>query len=85
MNKYFIEHPEMVMGEIKETTNQFGADLDVVLKENDNLPLRKIASVDEVCAKEDYEFFDNLKKGIKEFKEKIEMRLEYKDICIRII
>lgn len=37
MNKYFIEHPEMVMGEIKETTNQFGADLDVVLKDTDNL------------------------------------------------
>ncbi len=37
MNKYFIEHPEMIMGEVRETTNQFGADLDVVLKENDNL------------------------------------------------
>jgi len=33
MNQYFIEHPEMVLGEIKETTNQYGADLDVVLKD----------------------------------------------------
>lgn len=33
MNQYFLDHPEMVMGEIKETTNQFGADLDVVLKD----------------------------------------------------
>ena len=33
INKYFLDHPEMVMGELKETTNQFSADLDVVLKD----------------------------------------------------
>ncbi len=33
VNQYFLDHPEMVMGEFKETTNQFGADLDVVLKD----------------------------------------------------
>jgi len=36
MNQYFFEHPEMVVGEIKETTNQYGADLEVILK-NGNL------------------------------------------------
>ena len=33
MNQYFFDHPEMVMGEMKKTTNQFRADLDVVLKD----------------------------------------------------
>lgn len=33
INQYFIDHPEMVMGEFKETTNQFGADLDVINKD----------------------------------------------------
>ena len=33
VNQYFIDHPEMVMGEFKETTNQFGADLDVINKD----------------------------------------------------
>ena len=33
MNKYFIDHPEMIMGELRKTTNQFGVDLEVV---NDN-------------------------------------------------
>lgn len=33
MNQYFIDHPEMIMGETKETTNQFGAELEVVLKD----------------------------------------------------
>jgi len=36
MNQYFLDHPEMIMGEVKETTNQFGAELEVVLK-NGNL------------------------------------------------
>ena len=36
MNKYFFEHPEMIMGKVKETTNQFGAELEVV-NDNDNL------------------------------------------------
>lgn len=31
LNQYFIDHPEMIMGELVETTNQFGADLDVKL------------------------------------------------------
>lgn len=29
MNQYFIDNPQMIMGEVKETTNQFGADLEV--------------------------------------------------------
>ena len=33
MNQYFFEHPEMIMGEIRETTNQFGAELEVVLED----------------------------------------------------
>lgn len=33
MNQYFIDHPEMIMGETKETTNQFGAELEVILKD----------------------------------------------------
>lgn len=37
INTYFKTHPEMIMGEIKETTNQYGKDLEVKLKENDNL------------------------------------------------
>ena len=39
------------------------------LKENDNLPLRKIASVDEINSKGDYKFFADLKESINEFKE----------------
>ena len=31
LNQYFIEHPEMVIGQLTETTNQFGADLTVKL------------------------------------------------------
>lgn len=30
MNKYFIDHPEMIMGELRKTTNQYGAELEVV-------------------------------------------------------
>ena len=33
MNQYFINNPQMIMGEIKETTNQFGADLEVKLND----------------------------------------------------
>lgn len=31
LNQYFVDHPEMIMGELKETTNQYGADLEVKL------------------------------------------------------
>ncbi len=33
LNEYFIKNPEMIMGEIKETTNQYGKDIEVVLKD----------------------------------------------------
>ena len=36
MNQYFINHPEMIIGNIKESTNQFGADLDVILEKTDD-------------------------------------------------
>ena len=35
MNQYFIDNPEMIMGELKETTNQYGADLEVKLDINE--------------------------------------------------
>lgn len=37
MNTYFKVHPEMVMGDIVESTNQYGKEINVKLKENDNL------------------------------------------------
>ena len=37
MNTYFKVHPEMVMGDIVESTNQYGKELNVKLRENDNL------------------------------------------------
>lgn len=35
LNQYFIEHPEMVIGQLTETTNQFGADLTVKLSDGE--------------------------------------------------
>lgn len=37
INTYFKSHPEMIIGEIKETTNQYGKELEIKLRENDNL------------------------------------------------
>lgn len=37
MNQYFIDNPQMVMGETKESTNQFGKDLDVKLLDDERL------------------------------------------------
>ena len=37
INTYFRSHPEMVMGEFVETTNQFGKDVDVKLDAGANL------------------------------------------------
>lgn len=35
INQYFIDNPKMIMGELKETTNQYGADLEVKLDINE--------------------------------------------------
>ena len=51
-----------------------------VQDQNDNLPLREIASVDELNSKRVYEFLDSLKEGIKEF---IEMSKKVRNISNR--
>lgn len=48
INTYFRSHPEMVMGEFVETTNQFGKDVDVKLDAGANLDERLTEAINKL-------------------------------------
>lgn len=74
INKYFLDNPNMVMGEYKETTNQFGADVDVINK-NGELDLMLTEAVNKLPSN----IMNNEEKNKKQVIEKAEEIIEAND------
>lgn len=84
INKYFLDNPNMVMGEYKETTNQFGADVDVINK-NGELDLMLTEAVNKLPSNIMNNKEENKKQVIEKAEEIIEADDNVKDYSYTLV
>lgn len=84
INKYFLDNPNMVMGEYKETTNQFGADVDVINK-NGELDLMLTEAVNKLPSNIMNNKEENKRQVITKAEEIIEANDNVKDYSFTLV
>ncbi|WP_415270821.1 DEAD/DEAH box helicase family protein [Hominibacterium faecale] len=60
MNQYFIEHPEMLVGEMREISGPFGSETACVLEDTDQFPRLLSEALANISGHMEFEMIDNL-------------------------